>query len=384
MSRNIFITATRNNVGKTAITLGLTAAFVKKGKRIGFIKPVGQADLDAGNSRSIDEDTLLIERACRVHCNIEDMNPITLKPGFPESFAGPAARQGLIDKVRRAYDRVAQDKEFVVIEGTGHAANGTSWGISNAEMAKLLNAKVLLVSAGGVGQPIDDVLLNKRYFESFGVGMIGVVINKVFPAEIKKIETVARPIFEENGVTLLGSIPYEKDLYTPTVLQVLEDQRGDLLNGEAALNTRIGNVLVGAMTPHNAMDKFEGSCLLVTPGDREDMILAALSMTLADQKGRFSLAGLVLTGDIYPRKNILEIIKRTSVPVMVVKQDSYTTANRIHNLVVKISPWDTAKVNHIVDLVGKYVNIDETLKRIEAPEGNTSRKTKGSDARKGE
>ncbi|KAF0246078.1 MAG: DRTGG domain [Planctomycetota bacterium] len=378
MSRNIFITATRPNEGKTALTLGLTAAFVKKGKRIGFIKPVGTADIDAGNSRSIDEDTLLIERACRVHCNIEDMNPVTLKPGFPDQFASASARQGLIDRVRRAYDRVAQDKEFVVIEGTGHAAVGASWGVSNADMAKLLNAKVLLVASGGVGQPIDDILLNKKFFEAQGVGLLGVVINKVYPGEMERIDKVARKILAENDVPLLGAIPYERDLYTPTVLQVLEEFRGDLINGESALNTRIGNVLIGAMTPHNAMDKFEGACLLITPGDREDMILAALSMSLVDQKNRFSLAGLVLTGDIYPRKNILELIKRTSVPVMVVKSDSYATASRVHNLVVKISPWDSAKINYIVDLVGKYVQIDEVLKRI-AEDGGGAKRGKGGD-----
>lgn len=381
MSRNIFITATRPNEGKTALTLGLSAAFVKKGKRIGFIKPVGTADIEAGHQRAIDEDTLLIERACRVHCNIEDMNPVTLKPGFPDQFSTPSARQALMDRVRRAYDRVAQDKEFVVIEGTGHAAVGSSWGVSNAEMAKLLNAKVLLVSSGGVGQPIDDILLNKKYFESHGVGLLGVVINKVYPGEMERVDKVARKILKEHDVELLGAVPYERDLYTPTVLQVLEELRGDLLNGESALNTRIGNVLIGAMTPHNAMDKFEGSCLLITPGDREDMILAALSMTLVDQKNRFSLAGMVLTGDIYPRKNILEIIRRTHVPVMVVKSDSYATASRVNGLVVKISPWDSAKINYIVDLVGKYVQVDEVLKRIAA--ADTSRRVKGAD-KKGE
>lgn len=374
--RNIFITATRPNEGKTAITLGLTASFVKKGKRIGFIKPVGQADLDAGNQRAIDEDTLLIERACRVHCNIEDMNPVTLKPGFPETFASATARQGLVDRVKRAYDRVAQDKEFVVIEGMGHAAVGSSWGISNAEMAKILNARVLLVSSGGVGQPIDDILLNKKFFEAHGVGLIGVIINKVYPHEKEKIDKVARRILEDNGVELLGAIPYERDLYQPTVLQVLEELRGDLLNGESSLNQRIGNVLVGAMTAHNAMDKFEGTSLLITPGDRDDMILAALSMSLVDQKGKFALAGLVQTGDIYPRKNILEVIRRTNIPVMVVKQDSYTTASRINNLVVKISPWDGQKINYIVDLVGKYVHVDDVLKKLDQPDGNTGKKVK--------
>lgn len=381
--RNIFITATRPNEGKTAITLGLTAGFVKKGKRIGFIKPVGQADIDAGNQRSIDEDTLLIERACRVHCNIEDMNPVTLKPGFPESFATPLARQGLLDRVKKAYDRVADDKEFVVIEGTGHAAVGSAWGVSNADMAKLLNARVLLVSSGGVGQPIDDILLSKQFFASKGVELLGVVINKVYPHETEKIEKVARKVLEENGVTLLGAIPYEKDLYAPTVLQVLEELRGDLLNGESALNVRIGNTLIGAMTPHNAMEKFEGSCLLITPGDREDMILAALSMTLTDQKGKFTLAGLVLTGDIYPRKNILELIRKTHIPVMVAKQDSYTTASRVQNLVVKISPWDGAKINHIVDLVAKYVDVEGVLKKVMGDAGGT-KKTKGGDGKKGE
>lgn len=360
MPRNILITATRHNEGKTAITLGLTAAFAKKVKHIGFIKPLGLGDVDLVRAR-VDEDTLLVERACRIHCNIEDMSPVTLRGGFPDDMVTEKGRQALLARVRKAYDRVADGKDLVVIEGTGHAAVGSIFGLANATIARTFGAKVLLVSSGGIGHPIDEVLLNKRFFEHEGVELVGVVLNKVRPDERERIGRVTKRILEENGVRLLGLLPYDDTLCRPTVMQVLEALRGDVLAGEGRLQNPVGQILLGAMTPHNALEYFKGNVLLITPGDREDLLLAAVGLLHAPGKRDFSLSGILLTGGLYPGKHLLELLKALEVPVIVSKLDSFKAASVIHGLVVKISPWDKDKIQYIIDFVGQYLDADKIL-----------------------
>lgn len=359
MAKNLFITATRPNEGKTAVTIGLTHALCKRNFNVGFIKPVGQADLEAGKTR-IDEDTLLVERACRVHCNIEDMSPVTLNPGFSEAMLTKVSRDASLDKVKKAYHRVADGKDYVVIEGTGNASNGAVFGLSNAHIAKVLGGKIVLVASGGIGQPIDEILLNKRYFDHEGVEVVGAVINKVFDKEWDRVHSILKGILEENGIRFLGGIPYKPELYQATMMQVLESLRGDLINGDRGLNNRVGRVLVGAMTPHNAMEHFNGHILLVTPGDRDDLILSAIASSVIHAK-EFSLSGIILTGDIYPKKTIMEIIKRTEILTVVVKQDSFTAATKLSQLVVKISPWDREKIDTIVETVQKHLDVDQIV-----------------------
>lgn len=361
--RNLFVTATRPNAGKTAITLGITHALVKSGRNIGFIKPVGSADLESGKHK-IDEDTLLISRACNVHCNIDDMNPVSIRSGFPTEFIAKGGHEALLKKLTASFGRVSEGKEFVVIEGTGHGAVGAAFGLSNAFTAKMFNAKAILVASGGIGHPIDEILLNQRFFLQEGVEILGVIINKVFPHEVEAIEGIARRILEDHGLRLLGAIPYAEELYQPSMMQVLEELRGNLINGDQSLTHSLGRILLGAMTPHNALERMSGSQCIVTPGDREDLILCALARHVLDPKKEFVLTGLVLTGGLFPGKATLDMIRRTDIPVIVAKEDSYTVASRLTQIVVKISPWDKAKVETICSLVAEHVKIPQILEGL--------------------
>lgn len=362
MPQNILITATSPNQGKTAVTIGLTAELVKRVKHIGFIKPIGQADRAAGRHR-VDEDTLLIEKACRVHCSIGDMNPIVIDSGFPAHFLNPSVLETQVNNLKAAYGRIAEGKEIVVMEGSGHAAAGASFGLSNAFIAKTFDAKVLLVSSGGVGQACDKILLSRQYFENEGVQLIGAIFNKVTDADWENVTSIGKTILEDRGIRFLGAIPYRKDLYVPTMLQVLECLRGTLLHGEKSLSVPIGNIGVGAMQVSNALQRLSGPTLLVVPGDRDDLILGALSARTAGW-GNFSLTGIVLTGNIQPSSVVVEMIKKTDVPAILVEPNSYETTARLHSLPVKISPWDREKIDTIVETFAQHVDCERLVKLL--------------------
>lgn len=174
----VFIAATRQNDGKTTTSLGLIAALQQTFPRIGYIKPVGQRFVEIAEQK-IDEDTVLMDSVYGLNCPLVDMSPIAVEPDFTRKYLETANNEALVRKIQNAFDRVAWEKDFVLCEGSGHAGVGAVFDLSNAQVAKHLGCKVIIVSRGGIGKPIDEVALNQALFEKEGVEVIGVIINKV-------------------------------------------------------------------------------------------------------------------------------------------------------------------------------------------------------------
>ncbi len=357
--KRLYVTATRRTDGKTAIVLGLMLALQKRMSNVGFIKPLGKRDVEA-RGVGLDEDSLLIEKACRVHCSIQDMSPVTIDREFSEEFFQLGAREPLMDRILEAFRRIAQQKELVLIEGTGHACLGSVYGLSNAEVAKALGSRVIIVSSGGVGEPIDEIALNASFFRQHGVEVAGAIVNKARPHEIPTLKAFGRRALDRIGVRLLGVVPHHPIFETKTVLQVFEGIGAQLVNGEARLSTRVGTVLVGAMTPHNAIEAFEDDALLVTGGDRTDLILAAIASKLITPEGR-GLAGLVLTRGLRPPDSVMRLVKRTDLPVAIVSSHTFDAAQKVIQLEPKIAPTDKRKHEVALALVEEHVDLDAVL-----------------------
>src|SRR5204863_6983659 len=111
-----------------------------------------------------------------------------------------ANREQLVRKIERAFDRVAWEKDFVLCEGSGHAGVGSVFDLSNAQVAKILKARVVIVSRGGIGKPIDEVALNLALFEKEDVEVIGVILNKVAPDKIDLVKEFARRVLKRKGL----------------------------------------------------------------------------------------------------------------------------------------------------------------------------------------
>src|SRR5258706_884830 len=174
----VFIAATRQNDGKTTASLGLIAALQQHYPRVGYIKPVGQRFIEI-EEQKIDEDIVLMDAVFRLNCPLGDMSPIAVEPDFTRKYLQSSNNEALVKKIENAFDRVSWEKEFVLCEGSGHAGVGAVFDLYNAQVAKILGAKVIIVTQGGIGRPIDEVSLNQALFEKEGVEIIGVILNKV-------------------------------------------------------------------------------------------------------------------------------------------------------------------------------------------------------------
>src|SRR5258705_8700337 len=175
------------------------------------------------------------------------MTPIAVQPHFTRKFLPTSNNEVLVKKIQHAFDRVAWEKDFVLCEGSGHAGVGSVFDLSNAQVAKILGAKVIIVTQGGIGRPIDEVSLNKALFEKEGVEIIGVIINKVLGTKVDYVSDFARRGFRRQGLDLLGVIPHLPILSRPTVDLIQEELKAELLSSPNRLNRLVDDVVVGAM-----------------------------------------------------------------------------------------------------------------------------------------
>lgn len=357
----VFIAATRQNDGKTTTSLGLLSALKKKYPRIGYIKPVGQRFVEI-EEQKIDEDTVLMDSVYRLDCPLVDMSPIAVEPDFTRKYLQSSNREALVKKIEKAFDRVAWEKDFVLCEGSGHAGVGSVFDLSNAQVAKVLRAKVVIVSRGGIGKPIDEVALNQALFEKENVEIIGVILNKVTPDKLDYVTEFARRGLKRKGLELLGVIPHHRILSNPTVDIIREELQAEPLNSNRLIHNLVEDVVVGAMGVNNAMRFFEPGVLLITPGDREDILLAAGAAGGTVEAP--SLAGIVLTGDLRPSPSVLKVIQGMPFPVLLARDDSYEVASKVHDLIVKTRPDDAQKISLIRDLIARHVDVNKILKAL--------------------
>jgi BioD-like phosphotransacetylase family protein len=359
----VYVGATRQNQGKTVTCLGLLNAFRKRLDKAGYIKPVGQ-QFSIVDGEKVDKDAILMKSVYKLEENLKDMSPIAVPKGFTENYILKGNKEELRKRVIESYKRVSKGKKMVIIEGTGHAGVGSVFDMSNVEVAGLLDSEVILVSCGGIGQPIDEIMLNKPTFDAGGVKVLGVIINKVFTEKYDKINTFVRKGLKKKNIEVLGVIPYNDILSNPTLAELLEDIGGELLSGEEDLNNTVNRIVVGAMPSHEALDYFGPGTLLITPGNRDDIILAAMSGSLPGITKTYCVSGIVVTCDFIPHKNVMRLLKEVAIPVIAVKDDTFTTASKINSLIVKIRPGEVKKIKATERLIEKYVDVDRILELI--------------------
>jgi BioD-like phosphotransacetylase family protein len=364
-ARRIFLAATGQSRGKTTVSLGLAAAIAADGHRLGFLKPVGQRYLVIEGTRA-DEDAVLMKEVFDLPDALNDMSPVTLPRHFTTDYVMGRVTDDLAGLVMRAAARVAQDKDVVLIEGTGHAGVGAVIGLSNARVAEMLDAPVVIVSEGGVGRPIDEIVLNHALFEHHSVRVLGAVVNKVNVDANPDLPEVLGQGLAQHGIELIGCIPFSEQLANPSLELIVTHLAGELLAGEATAGAIIGQVAIGAMRADHAVPYLRDRTLLITPGDREDMLDVALEAYRAGigpgQRPR--VTGIVLTGGFRPSDTWVGELRQAGLFTYLVETDTYRTAQAVQDILVKTHATDTDKIATIKDLVGRSLDPEPLLAGI--------------------
>ncbi len=362
----LYISATGQDSGKTAVICGLIQHLRKQGHNPGYCKPVGQRYV-MYEGHSVDEDAVLTHIAFGFKDRPQDMSPIAVADGFTARFITNPDVSSLEKQITDSYERLKAQHSMVIIEGTGHAGVGSCFGLSNARVAQMLGADVVIVSAGGIGRPIDEISLSLALFKQYNVNVIGVILNKIFPQKYEKIKSIAPKGLEIIGTKLVGTIPYDSDLSYFSIGQVAEEFGYKILCGEKSLSNIIEHTVVAAMEPQNVLKYIDKNTLIITPGDRIDNILLTLALSESiDFHDKLCSDGLILTGGLKPDSTILSLLLKSSIPVLLTDEDTFTVTAKMKDLHFKIRADDRDKIARTYELLKDNVDTDAILQNLSA------------------
>ncbi len=381
--RQLYLAATGQNRGKTTASLGLLDGFRRRGYRTGFTKPVGQRTIDI-DGEPIDDDSFLMRSVFDLPEPISVMSPVHIPRGFTKRYIAGEVVEDLGARIVAAHQAFA-GHDILLIEGTGHAGVGAVVGLSNARVAALLGAPAVIISEGGVGRPIDEIVLNASHFEAHGVPVAGAIVNKVrIDGQPGIAKTLERGL-ALHGIPLLGILPYRPMLSHPTLEMILEGTGARVIHPGGDLDRVIDGIAIGAMEPAHMLERVTPSTLVIVPGDREDVILTLASAHVADRfhslpatveqidalveetpgaidAGPEAKAlGILLTGGYQPRPEVLELVNQAGMFCAALPDDTYTVASEVHDLLVKTHAADKGKIELIKALVWEHLQMDRFL-----------------------
>jgi BioD-like phosphotransacetylase family protein len=375
--RQLYLAATGQNRGKTTASLGLLDGFLRRGLRAGFMKPVGQRTV-IDDGQPADEDAVLMRTVFGLPEPYSVLSPVHIPRGFTKSYIAGEVVEDLPAKIAAAHATFAAH-DVLLIEGTGHAGVGAVIGLSNAAVAASMGAPAIIVSEGGVGRPIDEIVLNASLFAKHGVQVAGAIVNKVDVKAQPGIERVLERGLAPYGIPLLGILPVRPILSNPTLEMILEGVQGETVHPGPDLERVIDGVAIGAMEPGHMLERVGPKTLVIVPGDREDVILTLTTAHLMgtprsattdeltnptlglDERHAGAAIGLVLTGGYRPRRAVLEAIRRADLFATLVPHDTYTVASEVHDLLVKTHAADREKIELIKELVASNLDIERIL-----------------------
>lgn len=328
MKSRIVFASMSENAGKTSMIVGLGKAL---GKKIGYMKPMGDRLLYQ-KKRLWDYDSALVTNIFGLKERPED---ITM--GFEHSKLGYMYDDS--SRKKRLLDIAAgieKNCEILFVESGRNLRYGSSVNLDAVSIAKDLDAKLVIVLAGTDDAIMDDLSFIKKSVNLHGVELLGVIINKLQDAD--DFEATHMDAIKALGIDVLGLVPHQ-DVLTQFSMNYLADMLfAKVLAGDEELLKPVKNIFVGAMSASAAMRepafKKEGK-LIITSGDRSDIILAALDS---------DTAGIVLSNNILPSTKIISKAAQMKVPLLLVHTDTFLVAKQVDDAVPLLTKDNAAKI----------------------------------------
>ncbi|GJM34847.1 MAG: hypothetical protein DHS20C18_38480 [Saprospiraceae bacterium] len=364
MAQRIYVAGTGQHIGKTTSTLGLMAALKSRFSRVGYCKPVGQEVVMQQNIR-VDKDALLFSRVMGFTLEANVHSPVILGKGATTAYLDDPEGFNFDEQILHAANILDQRNDMVVYEGTGHPGVGSVVELSNAVVAKMLNAKVVLVVEGGIGNTIDKLSLSLALFNEMNVSVIGVIVNKVIPEKMDKVRHYVGGKLNLMGLKLLGVIPLDKSLGYAIMKTVEQAVQGTYHFYKENQANRIEGIVPGSLIEEIQDIEKSKNLLLVVSYKRAGEALKKLDI-ISKKAGmdKAPISGVLLTGEGRPDQPdhyqdfYLKYVEKHKIPVISTHLDTLGAFTKIERLEVKINystPW---KVERAIELVKDNVNLD--------------------------
>ena len=358
MAKKIFIAATGQNCGKTTTSIGLMHLALKKYRRVGFIKPLGPKPT-IFHRYSVDKDAALIAQVFGLEKDLRWMSPVVVHPDTTRKVVdGEISPSDLHERIIRAYTELEKSCDFIIIEGSGHPGVGSVMKTSNGRIARLLDAPVLMVTGGGLGNVVDKIYMGLALFEKEGVHVRAVLANKLIPEKRDRtLDYLTRALADEK-MTVIGGIDYHPVLANPTLRRVSKLLGLPLQGNKREMSRIIQHIQIGAASTQRVTELIQDPSLLIVTSSRDEL-LVTLANLYKIPAYRSRIVGLVIPG-ISPISTITQmILDRSNIPY--IRAEKHTTA-ALHRIITedvsKITAADTEKLGLIRNLAETYIDFD--------------------------
>ena len=370
--RRVFVAATGQHVGKTTSTLGLVANLISKGIKTGYCKPVGQKHLNVGGLIA-DKDAFLFSKVIGFQMDPDIHSPVILGSGVTAQYIDDPFSFDFESRVDRAVQVLESENEMVVYEGTGHPGVGSVVDLSNADVAKRIDAPVIMVVEGGIGNTIDKLSMSLSLFKQKNCEILGVIVNKVRQDKYDKINHFLSKKFKSLDIPLLGVLPYDPTLSLPIMATIKQAVNGKVLLNGGCLGNKVEDIIPGSLITSHEFTTFKNILLVVSSLRLNEAIDKIQHISEVHQLEKSPLSGIIVTnpdGDKIGGNEIKTFqdnpyFIENEIPIISTTLDTYGSVVKVSRIEVKINTRTPWKSKRAIELIKENVNLEYLLEKLD-------------------
>jgi BioD-like phosphotransacetylase family protein len=341
--------------GKTAAALGIGLKLRQEGMKVSYFKPLG---LRKGTIKKDDDDVSLMREVFDLPFSSETISPVTVNAHYLTArfLEGD---QDLLSRINSAYEKCSDGYDVILIDGSIEPYVGQNQGLDDFSLAVQFNAVALPIIRADDDFQLDQNLFYIDLWKVHNVKVLGAIFNNVSQAQWNKSSSIYKPLVEDRGYPVLGIVPRQIEISSPTVNEFHEALRGEILAAPDHMNRIVEEVVVGTMTIESALSYLRRAPnkALVTGGDRSDMALTALET---------STSVIIFTGGLYPDVRVLARAEEKGVPVILVHEDTYSTLENLHSVYRSIHPQNKDAIDLVSQTIDKYIDWKKITKYVKS------------------
>lgn len=354
MSKAVYVATMESGSGKSIVTLGLMQMLLGKVAKVGYFKPIISDFKDKKKDNHIDT----VKKFFNLDINFDDAYAFTKSQVLENLHNGN--QDYIIDKIIEKFKALETKYDFILVEGTDFSGEGTATELKiNSDIAKNLGIPTIIVESG-TDKSLED-FANNMYtaydlFKENEVEVLAIIANRINTKNLNLVKEALQKRLPKKVVVC--AIPEIQALSQPTIKEVKDELKAKVLFGKENLHHQISGFVVGAMQLPNFLPRIINNSLMVTPGDRADLLLGALQAHISENYPK--LSGILLTGGIKPKPAITKLIDglHHNIPILIAKEGTFKVASKVGKVKPKIYPDNTEKINLSIQVFEKYVDVE--------------------------
>ncbi len=366
MSKTLYISADEPKTGKSAIVLGVMQTLQRDLGSVAFFRPI--------INEQEDHDLRLILTRFELDTPYEQAYGVTLDEA--RELLNSGKRTQLIETIIGKYKALEEKHDFVLCEGSDFLGKDAAFEFElNTDIAATLDEPILIVSSGldkTAQEIIHSANLTLDLMRAKGLDVIAVIVNRAQVNETERRKILSSFKADKDGDDpAVYVVPEEPTLGQPTVEDVRRGLNAEIIYGRERMDTLVEDFLIAAMQVEHFLKYLTPGALVITPGDRSDIILGSLASRLSSQYS--DISGIVLTGGLRPGKHVEELIKSwvgIPLPILAVEAPTFQSIKAIYELRGRIEPDDERKVATALGLFERHVDSEELVRRFTSRESD--------------